>query len=160
MRFSIGLLALLAASPALAEGIVPKDGAWTTTTETISFADSCSAEITPILEPMTNAFRSEETQEIFFGGTFDPRKIDSDNQAGVNWTQIDANTWQGAMAHPATGLGSVASIRVVAVTEERIEGQMQMDIGQLFAADPEMSPLAAIADGCAITIDMVTIFAE
>lgn len=158
MRAPLSLFAVIAATPALAQGIVPKDGDWTTTTEAVTFADSCSGQIKPMLEPMANAMRNEETIKVDWGGTFDPSKIDPDNQAGVNWTQTDANTWQGAMTNPATGEGIVASIRVVAISPERIEGAIQLDFERLFAGDPNMASVAEMAKGCSVSIDSASVF--
>lgn len=150
MRLPLTLAACLTAAPALADGIVPKDGTWLSKTESVFFNDGCPQQAKSMMEPMVNAMTIQDTMEIDFGGVFDPARIDEANQAGTTWTQIDANTWQGSMPHPETGQGVVASIRIQAISPTEIDGQMQMDFGLLMAGEPGFGEMFK---GCAATVD-------
>ena len=148
--------ALLIAGPALADGIVPKDGTWITDTESGSFSDSCPEIVTPFLQPMLNAMQDQsgQEQELEFGGDFDPERMSPEQTGEVTWEQVSEDEWVGSIAAEGQDIGTVT---VEVRSEEEIASGVVLNIGALMGE--QAGALGVTAEqmaACTMNMDMVS----
>ena len=147
-----------AAAPALADGIVPRDGTWITEARDGAFSDACPAALLPFLRPMLGAMESQsgQTQEMTFAGDFDPAAMATDADAeGIEWVQEDTDRWVGQL--PGDDGASIGSVTLEVLAPDRIDGAMVLRIGDLMGDDvAALGVSAAEAEGCTMTMEMTS----
>jgi hypothetical protein len=153
------LLVPLTALPAFADEIVPRDGIWTTTPVSSRIGEGCPESIRPMLEPMLSMMDRPTTQQVEWGGTFDPQAMaEADGQQGATWTRLDANTWEAVLRDPDRPLDDPAiAMRMEAVAPDRVEASMTFDVGQMMGPDAtDLMGDPVDPTGCTLTMEAVS----
>ena len=139
-------LVLLLATPALAQE-APRDGTWTTTPMGMTLAEACPEAFMAIAGQIAEATARTQSEEIVWGGRFDPSTVPAFNRVGegqrIDWTR-DGETWSGAMSENGQDAGTIT---LTLLAPDRIDSGVRMDIASM------MGGAASGLEGCDLTLD-------
>ncbi|MEL6587860.1 MAG: hypothetical protein AAFY65_15970 [Pseudomonadota bacterium] len=147
MRFFL-FAAVVFATPALAQDIVPRDGTWSVRSVEAEMGAVCPPYFEPMAEQMKANAGKRDLYDVSWRGAFNPnraRGLDPEQQ-GILWVEDGPRTWRANLAGDDK---DYVVARMTLLSETEVRNTVNMDVEQMMAEEGGALPDVA---GCTLTM--------